>query len=160
MKQLGLAVLMYVEDYDEMYFSQWSAHLRANPPHNFGYHLLNPYIKNAGIWVCPSDSERSCARDGGDFDFTDQWDQSYTFNSNVFMGASMAGLERPSETPLMFDGFHGNQVWGRPLWASVVAVRVRMRHNDGANVNYADGHAKWENGSTLLDPNYYMGEFR
>jgi prepilin-type N-terminal cleavage/methylation domain-containing protein len=114
MKQLTSAVLMYVQEYDNVMPSQWSywVAVMTTPPNGFGFYLFNPYIKNDKIWVCPSDSNPSCAREvtpGRELDFTSQWKQSYAHNSNIFMGGGTVSpgayflninqIERPGQTP-------------------------------------------------------------
>jgi len=52
LKQIGLAVMMYAEDYDETY-----------PMASMGYtggayfDVLQPYIKNEQVWICPTAGE-------------------------------------------------------------------------------------------------------
>ncbi len=159
LKQLATATQMYLQDYDSVFPSQWSAYVQTNPPVNFGYQILMPYVKNAQIWVCPSDTLRNCAQEGST-DMTGQWDQSYNFNTNIFdNGVELSELPQPSETPLMMDGQNRNQVWGRPRWASAVTSYCATdRHNGGANLSYADGHSKWVTEGTLADPDFYMGQ--
>lgn len=56
LKQIGLAVKMYMSDYDEgvvpcyVYTAGWGNNILWYPD------LLDPYVKNSGIWVCPSRS--------------------------------------------------------------------------------------------------------
>ncbi len=158
LKQLALAVQSYVQDYDEVMPSQWHAWIRVNPPHTFGYHLFMPYIKNAGIWKCPSDEVCDCAYETVYYNYRSQWQQSYTHNTNVFDNTlSLASIQRPAETPLLLDGRASNQVWGAPRWSSVMSSICAIRHNDGANLNYVDGHAKWLPRNILLASNFYMG---
>lgn len=159
LKQLALGVLSYVQDYDERMPSQFGGWVSTNPPHGFGYHLFMPYVKNAQIWRCPSDSTANCAYDNaGPTNYRTSWAQSYVHNTNVFDNAvSLAMLERVAETPLMMDGQTINQIYGRPRWATIIPSYCAPRHNDGANVSYADGHAKWLNKTTLFDANFYMG---
>ena len=159
LKQLATATQMYLQDYDSIFLSQFSAYVRTNVPHNFGYQVLTPYVKNAQIWVCPSDMLKNCAQEGST-DMTGQWQQSYNFNTNVFDNTvELSEIARSAETPLMMDGKNRNQVWGRPRWASAVASYCAMdRHNGGANLSYVDGHSKWQPENTLADPNFYMGQ--
>src|SRR5713226_8900708 len=51
MKQLGLAIMQYTQDYDEVYPpSQWG----VNPPVVVSWPtMVYPYVKNAGVFVCP-----------------------------------------------------------------------------------------------------------
>jgi prepilin-type N-terminal cleavage/methylation domain-containing protein/prepilin-type processing-associated H-X9-DG protein len=59
MKQIGLGLMMYVQDYDETF----PPHFPQVPPINGGNSFnmpieaqLNPYTKNDQIWHCPSDA--------------------------------------------------------------------------------------------------------
>ncbi|MBD3292640.1 MAG: hypothetical protein GF393_06920, partial [Armatimonadia bacterium] len=158
-KQLATATQMYLQDYDSIFPSQWGAYVTANVPHGFGFQLLTPYVKNEQIWICPSDQTRNCAQEGS-VDMTGQWDQSYNFNTNIFdNGVELSELARVAETPLMLDGQDRNQVWGQPRWSSYVSTYGDTeRHNGGANVSYADGHAKWQPQNTLEAADFYMGE--
>ena len=61
MKQIGTAVLMYVQDYDETYpFCYFYSTVPApngimtKPPYYQWSGITQPYIKSAQIWVCPS----------------------------------------------------------------------------------------------------------
>jgi prepilin-type N-terminal cleavage/methylation domain-containing protein/prepilin-type processing-associated H-X9-DG protein len=57
MKQQGLAIMMYIQDYDEVYpQAYW---YKNNQDSSQGYvqwsGMMQPYIKNAQLFVCPSD---------------------------------------------------------------------------------------------------------
>ncbi len=58
LKQLGLAAQMYTQDYDEQY-GGGSTHLLGDPGNCFGHRwwldMLDPYIKNRQMKVCPSE---------------------------------------------------------------------------------------------------------
>ena len=61
-KQLGLAVLMYVQDYDETF--PHAAFWDFNQSYSESYlwtsvRCIQPYIKNKGIYVCPTDGTRT-----------------------------------------------------------------------------------------------------
>jgi prepilin-type N-terminal cleavage/methylation domain-containing protein/prepilin-type processing-associated H-X9-DG protein len=54
LKQLGIATMMYTQDYDEHYpvtFIYWSSSQLAWWPD-----LLQPYLKNRQVFICPNDS--------------------------------------------------------------------------------------------------------
>ncbi len=60
-KQIGTAIMMYVQDYDETYSPGYYyndptavGNLDATGIHNWSG-LIQPYVKNRGIFVCPSD---------------------------------------------------------------------------------------------------------
>jgi prepilin-type N-terminal cleavage/methylation domain-containing protein len=82
LKQIGLATMMYCQDYDEFYpyfcfYPTWTwpyGYLLANPPAAsplssspntydgaVAYYALMPYVKNSGLWYCPQ-----VARNPGD----------------------------------------------------------------------------------------------
>jgi len=56
-KQVASALMMYVQDYDEVFpfttSCPWSMKLPPNPA-NLPQGQLHPYIKNAQVWQCPS----------------------------------------------------------------------------------------------------------
>jgi prepilin-type N-terminal cleavage/methylation domain-containing protein/prepilin-type processing-associated H-X9-DG protein len=49
LKQIGIAVMMYVQDYDETYPA---ANLYATPQ-RFWYNVIDPYAKSKQVFVCP-----------------------------------------------------------------------------------------------------------
>ena len=52
LKQLGLGLLQYSQDYDEKFMADWDG--------RNGYkQTLQPYLKSAQIWVCPSNPNSS-----------------------------------------------------------------------------------------------------
>ncbi len=59
LKQIGMGVLMYMQDYDEM--TPWHNDNyceSGNPPQRVElspHGLIYPYIRNHGLFVCPSD---------------------------------------------------------------------------------------------------------
>jgi len=91
-KQLALGVLMYVQDYDQVYpvKSNWSDGLM-------------PYVKNTQIFLCPS--ERN------------QTQGSYAYNEGLHVAKAM-DIPRPAEAVMLFDAQPGpNQAGGRGLVA-------------------------------------------
>jgi prepilin-type N-terminal cleavage/methylation domain-containing protein/prepilin-type processing-associated H-X9-DG protein len=63
LKQIGTAIMMYTQDYDETLPSTWMGNGAATPPngidssvgpaYTWNYMIL-PYIKNDGVFTCPS----------------------------------------------------------------------------------------------------------
>ncbi|WP_394795833.1 DUF1559 domain-containing protein [Armatimonas sp.] len=69
-KQIGLGVMQYVQDYDETYPTAYyykNNTATTNGGSAGGYvHisvLINPYLKNEQVWVCPSDATKGIAPD-------------------------------------------------------------------------------------------------
>ncbi len=56
-KQIGTAIMMYTQDYDETLPEYWDDNDAKNPnPNPLGYwhNHLQPYIKNYQVFICPS----------------------------------------------------------------------------------------------------------
>lgn len=56
LKQIGTAMRMYSQDYDEMLTPCFYYYDPGNTVLTWFPDLMNPYVKNAAIWVCPSDA--------------------------------------------------------------------------------------------------------
>jgi len=54
LKQIGLALVMYTQDYDESYPAQNMGYLRSDGYGAHWYDALQPYAKSYQVWVCPT----------------------------------------------------------------------------------------------------------
>jgi prepilin-type N-terminal cleavage/methylation domain-containing protein/prepilin-type processing-associated H-X9-DG protein len=190
-KQIGLATMMYIQDYDEVMPPGYD-YRQGGDTTVWYMQLLWPYIKDGQVWTgagirgCPSAKWPSA------------W--AYAYN-DVLNYKSQAAMPRPAETILQGDtgqvpewgGYSSStfwnwwtpEVWQDPvtgqvpppnywddnqvnpqsvllwklpdgtnidddapnpiqIWSAVGKVgNLRYRHNEGANVTFADGHAKW-----------------
>ena len=151
LKQLGLAFAQYFQDYDEkypggapydagfghggLYTSVWGNWLITdgspmsvtNPwPGGVVNGAIYPYIKNAQVYICPSDVNGQVRG------------VSYSLNSNLgFM--SIAAITSPAITPGLVD--ESNTIDdGYFVGNSNVPSSI---HNGGANIQFCDGHVKW-----------------
>lgn len=148
LKQIGIAVLMYAQDYDERVLKQQPCWNGTNAWPNGSarwWEAIQPYVKNTQLIVCPSASNLGIG---------------YILARNPFTGCSgassaLASFQTPAETVIMTDGpgwgMLGNDTnagWSKwsatpTACAPVVCHPPTMRHNDGANCLYMDGHVKW-----------------
>lgn len=143
-KQMALAVLSYCQDYDEL----CPIHrCQCQPDQRYAdcyFESITPYVKNYQIFTCPSDPSpnASCTRINWS-----TWSQSlgYAFNlSNS--GDSLGSMQRPAERPMLGDGEKGTGYFGNCAndaccpWCKVTRG---VRHNEGTNIAFMDGHAKW-----------------
>ncbi len=161
LKQLGLAAVMYAQDYDEtvvMYY-------RYNPsPVNLRWwgDMVQPYVKNYQLLVCPSGSwSYNFARMAGD---PDPLVCSYALpamsadvngNPVPVVSSPLADIQDPSGTILLADSTTSEIYTGGTLSFTITGAngvtdlgtgsysRVARRHNDGFSVAFADGHVKW-----------------
>jgi prepilin-type N-terminal cleavage/methylation domain-containing protein/prepilin-type processing-associated H-X9-DG protein len=161
-KQIGIAVLSYVQDNDEMMPSTWFGPT-AYPGAYQWPQACAPYIKNWQIFLCPSDTGRTMVANNGAPGST----LSFSFSVAYYSGSGVAGvsangpngkalssLQDPSGTIIMADGtgsfeFGWPNIAGQPADMSFLPVR----HNDGVNCGFVDGHAKWFKPSALSNKN-------
>jgi len=143
LKQLGTALMMYVQDYDEMTPPHTDDEPSPPPPYNWRWDMfplrLAPYTKNYQILRCPSDTGLTTPADAA----TGRW-SSYGVNALV-VRISLAQVDDSSGTLSMFEttesdlGVEGND--DRPYQVPTSAAYTR--HNGGFNADFMDGHAKW-----------------
>jgi prepilin-type N-terminal cleavage/methylation domain-containing protein/prepilin-type processing-associated H-X9-DG protein len=152
LKQMALASRMYGQDYDE---AVTPSDIYANPNYYIFSNLLQPYIKNTQILLCPS---KKGGWYGGGTPGTYTCVQShcvqsnYTVNYCVSQGYGTtvkdAQLVRPAETIEYVDGQCPN---AQPTNARTTCYGVEPnRHNEGANCSFYDGHVKWYKNSNIL----------
>ena len=173
-KQIGMAAIQYVQDYDEKWASQANADMSVGdgqlvqeaggPGYNY-YNRLYAYTKNKQIWLCPSNQPNGTLRVAPP-------NMGYHMNGAVFIpaGLSDAAIAAPANLFIMREsgrGFVFNRAYLRPIPANppgkpnpscddVINYEKgnptinKMPHNGGFNLAFADGHAKWyKSGNTL-----------
>ena len=157
-KELGLAVHMYVQDYDEMYPTAWWV---SND--GMGYiwaDCLDPYTQNLQIFTCPSDPAHGARRYGRPnsrgFDNIDRGNLGYAWNSNYYGSTpanatsprrcAAADVKRPAETIVMMDWYgvfeSASSASINSYFTSSPPRKDVYRHNEQCNVAFCDGHAK------------------
>lgn len=158
LKQMGLAALSYAQDYDEMFMygsypgtCAWGhVHTPVDGVHAaYGWPtFLGPYTKNTQIFRCPSAQPSICAGGvGGRSGVTN----AYGINYDGVCGWAMGMMDKPAERMMIQDMGSWFMVSSNNTQAQAFADLGTglTRHNDGANVAYCDGHAKWQSGSTI-----------
>ncbi len=155
LKQIGLAVLMYVQDYDETFPNCAGWKSQFTPPDgtaSYGYdafdpvRLFSPYMKNTQIWKCPTDSipidmssSQPAPNKGSMFDIRgtsyDNWFWNSAANGTRYIGGlSIGSITRPSEKPMFAE-------WWAWYDASYLGPNYRHGLNNIMHV-FADGHVK------------------
>lgn len=176
LKQIGLGVMQYVQDYDEKY------PITANQTGfygglDWGLWMVNvfPYVKSTQIFACPSSSSSSFTT------YTNSPSGTLTFpalghygvNEYVIPGTayvnssgfSAAGINAVSRLVMAGDctgPVTSNTMWRiinanntSTIWYSVggPADERYSRHLGGSNILFADGHVKsYSQGQMGLDP--------
>ncbi len=180
LKQLGLAWLMYANDYDEQVCPSYNAtrfggdaddawDFRLNrTTHVWGLGMLGPYTTTGQIHGCPDNPALASA--------TTRPYNGYGYNATYLggdLGLSAGGnypachlsqIVMPAQTAAFADGGYGGaypqpenflRAPGDAVFAgSYGAGLVDFRHNGTATVCYADGHVKSVRGSFPYDPQY------
>jgi prepilin-type N-terminal cleavage/methylation domain-containing protein/prepilin-type processing-associated H-X9-DG protein len=161
MKQIGTATMMYVQDYDERLpgtainapgcgvdpqvggLSHWVPGGRPNayPQWSVEKGAIYPYLKNAQVYRCPSDSNGAVRSKG----------LSYSMNGWLSQHLSLAAVDTPADIIMLIDeGETVDDGFFVPYWcpqgtdASCVQInKPSFYHSGGANFNFLDGHAKF-----------------
>ena len=168
-RQIGVAVMLYTQDYDETYPILVYPHNSTGRLRAFNVSdAIIPYGNNKGLQLCPSaptewdyDLQLSVCMGGrmgismGNFKFI-----SYVTNVAVVRSGignpffpppaqlpvlSLAALPRPADNSLFWDGYLCGPLCNPPCnRKNLIATPGKApRHNEGINVAYAEGHAKY-----------------
>jgi len=179
LKQIGLAVMMYTQDYDEKY-PYTSLVNDQVPPAEVGGRwygtywffpqLLYPYTKSTQVFFCPSSSYSNSSFSRC---------QQYNYGANTlimrngsYSAISLAAVNLPASTYLIMDAGYwrivpeslftsttgyayipGSGAFGAPEKGTNTSTYPSDfhtgRHFDGVNVTFADGHVKWLKSSVV-----------
>jgi prepilin-type N-terminal cleavage/methylation domain-containing protein/prepilin-type processing-associated H-X9-DG protein len=151
-KQLALALMQYVQDYDEVF--------PCNDPFpplgygNYGYFpwwvgyrmvgIWDPYVKNQKIYDCPSGTPVSPNYMAYGFNaWLVDTDWAYLDNDSAM---PLSSVEEPTRVILMVDKstpYAYEILWYFGSVNYPTEWGVSYRHNEGANFSFVDGHAKW-----------------
>ena len=141
LRQLGIAVLMYSEDYDEVFPTQAADGAKWDIQ-------IQPYLKNRGIYKCSSHTQ-------------DDSESTYGINW-LLLGNAQASISNSSAVVMLFDAntrksFHPIG-WGIESDGFRMASpsydpgnTFLMKHSEGDSFCFADGHVKWYRTKSLAD---------
>jgi prepilin-type N-terminal cleavage/methylation domain-containing protein/prepilin-type processing-associated H-X9-DG protein len=156
LKQMGLGLMQYTQDYDEK-FPTTSITL-AGPTYVRWSGMIQPYIKSTQLFICPSDTgsyNQTNIGNGSSEGMSYGYSTYFNSSSNV----AQASMVKPAETIVFGDGtsyvvkpaaadpFTGSASTQYPglVWNSnenESSRPVRYRHLEMANFAFADGHVK------------------
>jgi prepilin-type N-terminal cleavage/methylation domain-containing protein/prepilin-type processing-associated H-X9-DG protein len=171
-REVGLGVMMYIQDYDEIYPPVY-VDVPTSAQRRVWVDFTQPYIKNQQVFWCPSAtaaratwstvsglSSNYCMPMNGHL-FTEGWANPRTlpaFQSPAdrlmlldgtrfwthYCPIEHKGCYNPTRTPAIYACKLSNDAtdWG---------AGVPIWHQTGANAVFADGHAKWLKGDRLAN---------
>ena len=170
LKQIGLGVMQYLQDYDERFPNQVATGGgSANPPVGWADEI-QPYLKSTQIFQCPSETTGPNLVNAGSPGYTDYFMNAALGNTGdatnrVYNqgGISEASLQASSLTVMLADAdgasssstarfrSTGNSTVGTsasnaPSYGTpglVTSGGIIARHLEGFNIGFADGHVKW-----------------
>ncbi len=165
LKQLGLGVMQYTQDYDEK-FPPYSGASGSTAEANGWAILVQPYIKSKQILQCPSAKYDNTSFSGALSNYA--INLGLVFGSSVSdWGKSLAVLTQPTLTVLAADDVSvggSSTLWTSGCGGGSCTTQARAflragaeRHLDGANFVFTDGHVKWSKvvPATLTVTNMY-----
>ena len=124
LKQIGLGLRQYLQDYDERYpanAADWPA-------------ASQPYLKSWQLFQCSLDRNGSAPQTSD-----------YFFNARL-LGEEERNIRQFNLTILAGDGLSDQKsatLSGLPAWWRTDQSSPAFRHLDGANYAFTDGHVKW-----------------
>lgn len=159
LKQIGLGILQYKQDYDERFpfgYDQFSG--------VFWPTIIQPYVKNDQIFNCPSETRTVVLTNNATYEYaaniailkslrssggTPYWDAGNlcpTTSGNPIQDTALpvpndSEIDEPARTTLVMDSdaweYENHRTTGS-------APGLDIRHLEGGNVLFVDGHVKFQ----------------
>jgi prepilin-type N-terminal cleavage/methylation domain-containing protein/prepilin-type processing-associated H-X9-DG protein len=164
MKQIGLGLIMYAQDYDEtlpIANDQVANFADPKAPPNFLGSLI-PYIKSKPIFNCPS----TPPADSPKWLVPNAENSTNYMGNGVIMGRPLAVVPAPADIVYLHElGVLESIAWLRPVcnknggcvaWCFWSGGRhwYNNSHSNGGNLIFADGHAKFRSLLSMRSRDY------
>ena len=156
MKQIGLSMMQYVQDYDEMY--------PQNDNNGFRWRQeILPYIKSVDIFKCPSNSANTQTGDwaGGPMN-APEIKRSYNINQRLDRYV-LAGINAPASKVQVVESNWDNPQIAWPDWSNGGDTQFQRfmfnGHTGSSNYLFCDGHVKAMKGAGTMSSINMWGQF-
>jgi prepilin-type N-terminal cleavage/methylation domain-containing protein/prepilin-type processing-associated H-X9-DG protein len=161
LKQIGLGIMQYTQDYDER--MPGSTANNGGDSYKALYDYTEPYLKSQQIFKCPSDSTANKYSYG--------YNYVYLAPNGISNAIAIAKIQTPAETVMLVDNLAGSTqdyVYSARYWranggatvygnsgSTTEAYKygdVDPRHLETVGTLYCDGHVKSQKISSLSGP--------
>jgi prepilin-type N-terminal cleavage/methylation domain-containing protein/prepilin-type processing-associated H-X9-DG protein len=175
LKQMGLGLMMYVQDYDETF----PATGFYEPSLTTWIHLIQPYVKNEQVFRCPSSpvaGDLSRAPENGEYGINFWIAQNPPESASYNTRIKLAAVISPATIYMLADSgadYFNDSTALTPATASLYVPGTGAvgrncgvfndgthnvyypdcqsgRHFGGVNIAFADGHVKWVQSRTVV----------
>ncbi|MDX9981467.1 MAG: DUF1559 domain-containing protein [Lentisphaeria bacterium] len=169
LKQIGLGWLMYIDDSRE---TLPPLYLTTSGVSGGYYHtpeLLHPYVKDANIWRCPSDTVGQGGFDNSIVCMYGYNQSRFSGTTNFDSGLALSRIQEPSGTlvfiddqnlyagpysPAVASGYDPAYILVNSL-SDTAGTRAANRHNLRYNMLWADGHVSSQTVTTYREWSYW-----
>jgi len=166
-KQIGMGVLMYIQDSDERFPPKWWYYVHTPGvayPLTTNYmtwaEMIASYVKNDQLFQCPNYQPSQTMMPYSTFPFAYNYNGANPQYTNDYTTAGldyapMGDIRAPATTVMIYDGWTMDSWWVPSDQAALISGQpgsqnfnytywnIVKRHNDGCNICYVDGHGKW-----------------
>ena len=170
LKQIGLGIMQYVQDYDERYPVRYYNNYASGGLEEGWAYLMQPYVKSTQLLQCPSEPNPATTSINA-AGYSDYWYSDVIGRSNGAgsAGVSAAEFTATALTVMNGDGENGTSLLGMEWgdWSNYVLVQgsavprftAARRHLEGGNYSFADGHVKWLRPEKITNDAASVGTF-
>lgn len=173
LKQIGLGLVQYSQDYDEKYpYVEMGGATTGPTTNNFllWTDAVQPYLKSYQIFRCPSASNTNAPVDFANrpsvadcalsYGAASNGSVGFAFTHEVANGAptSLAQFTETAQTIFFADRFDSTDGTNWDYWIHPTSTNktLGVHHLDGGNVAFADGHVKWMRPEKLNENSNYL----
>jgi len=183
-KQMGLAIMQYIQDYDETY-PPCKRHDDESPflLRSTIVTLLDPYMKSKGVWTCPSQGREGITYRTDAYFNGIAFPMHYVVNQDLLVPTGygpppggygyrivkLGQLPEPAGTVALHCYQAAHEGWAMYLcwycvryWVTDATISGYgfnpLVHLNGTNIIFGDGHAKWYERTMLTQPMWTLAE--
>jgi len=147
LKQIGLGIAQYTQDYDEKYPQIYAGNVcdggcDARKPGGWSQ-LIQPYVKSVQLFACPSNpGNTSFSRNAGTYAGIAYPAIPQSYGPNRLQPESMSVVQSPATRVHVSEVTNNGGEWDLDPPDNALASRHRSNHLGTANYLYFDGHVK------------------